>query len=63
MPSLEYYQLAEAFFKFEKVAKKYHFYEDEINRMERSLYEMNVAPEYDPKDIIDNLGSGKDESI
>lgn len=41
IPSLQYVVLARAFYDFAAVARQYHFYDDEIKRMEASLFEMS----------------------
>lgn len=58
MPSLAYYSLAEAFFKFQRIAEKERFYLDEVHRMAESLKEMNPVPELDPKEVADSMKGG-----
>lgn len=58
MPSLDYYSLAEAFFRFKKVAAKYNFYPEEIYRMEQSIKEMNPLQE-DPELITKQMRGAK----
>ena len=41
IPALQYALFAEVFWKFASMARQYHFYDDEINRMEASLFEMS----------------------
>ena len=63
MPSLDYYNLAEAFFRFKKAAEKYDFYSDEIKRMDQSLREMNPLKN-DPELVTKHMGGAKNyESI
>lgn len=58
MPSLEYYNLAEAFFRFKNAAKKYNFYTEEIDRMEQSIREMDPLQD-DPEQITKHMGGAK----
>lgn len=58
MPSLEYYSLAEAFFRFKKIAERYNFYTEEIERMEKSIREMDPLQD-DPEQIIKQMGGAK----
>jgi len=63
MPSLEYYDLAEAFFRFKNAAQKHNFYLDEIERMEKSIREMDPLQD-DPELITKHMrGAKKYESI
>ena len=41
IPALQYALFAEAFWKFASMARQYHFYEEEVARMERSLRDMD----------------------
>lgn len=41
IPSLQYVLFAEAFQKFAALARQYHFYEEEVARMERSMLDMD----------------------
>ena len=41
IPALQYTLFAEAFWKFASMARQYHFYEEEVARMEKSVLEMN----------------------
>nr|WP_304101119.1 hypothetical protein [Mitsuokella multacida] len=41
IPTLQYVFFAEAFQKFAALARQYHFYEEEIARMETSVFEMS----------------------
>lgn len=40
MSSLEWYELVEKFYSFKRIALRYNFYTNEIERMEKSLEEM-----------------------
>lgn len=41
IPSLQYALFAEAFWKFASMARQYHFYDEEVAHMEKSVLEMN----------------------
>lgn len=41
IPALQYVLFAEAFQKFAALARQYHFYEEEVARMEQSMLDMN----------------------
>ena len=41
IPALQYALFAEAFWKFSSMARQYHFYDEEVARMEKSVLEMN----------------------
>ena len=41
IPALQYALFAEAFWKFTSMARQYHFYDEEVARMEKSVLEMN----------------------
>ncbi|NMD99894.1 hypothetical protein HF878_10605 [Selenomonas bovis] len=41
IPSLQYVLFSEAFWKFASLAKQYHFYDEEVARMEKSVLEMD----------------------
>lgn len=41
IPALQYTLFAEAFWKFASMARQYHFYDEEVARMEKSVLEMN----------------------
>ena len=41
IPALQYALFAEAFWKFASMARQYHFYEEEVARMERSMLDMD----------------------
>lgn len=41
IPSLQWHLFYNVFEKFASMARQYHFYDDEINRMEASLFEMS----------------------
>lgn len=41
IPALQYVLFAEAFQKFAALARQYHFYDEEVARMEASLFEMS----------------------
>lgn len=58
MPSLEYYNLAEAFFRFKNAAEKCGFYTEEIDRMEQSIREMDPLQD-DPEKITKHMGGAK----
>lgn len=45
IPSLQYILFSEAFYKFAAMARQYHFYEEEISRMEKTIIEMNPYPQ------------------
>lgn len=44
IPALQWHVLYDAFAVFAALARQYHFYEDEVNRMEASLFEMSSYP-------------------
>lgn len=44
IPALQYVLFAEAFQKFAALARQYHFYEDEVARMEASVFKMSPYP-------------------
>ena len=58
MANLAYYNLAEAFLKFKRVAEKEGFYLDEIRRMDESIKEMNPVPDTSPEEIIKDMKGG-----
>lgn len=41
IPALQYALFAEAFWKFASMARQYHFYEEEVARMEKSVLDMD----------------------
>lgn len=41
IPALQYALFAEAFWKFAAIARQYHFYDEEVERMEKSVFEMD----------------------
>lgn len=41
IPPFQYTHFADAFWRFSSLAKQYHFYDDEVVRMEKSVLEMN----------------------
>ena len=41
IPALQYALFAEAFWKFASMARQYHFYDEEVAGMEKSVLEMN----------------------
>lgn len=43
-PALQYALFAEAFQKFASMARQYHFYEEEVARMEKSVLDMDPYP-------------------
>lgn len=49
IPALQYTLFAEAFWKFASMARQYHFYDEEVARMEKSVLEMNP---YQRKDDV-----------
>lgn len=40
IPSLQYVVLVRAFYDFAAIARQYHFFDDEVNRMEGSILAM-----------------------
>ena len=44
IPSLQWHVHYDAFAEFAALARQYHFYEDEVNKMEASLFEMSPYP-------------------
>lgn len=58
MSSLEYYNLAEAFFRFKKAAEKCNFYPDEIKLMDQSLREMDPLKD-DPELVVKYMRGAK----
>ena len=44
IPALQYTLFAEAFWKFASMARQYHFYEEEVARMECSMLDMDLYP-------------------
>lgn len=49
IPAIQYTLFAEAFWKFASMARQYHFYEEEVARMEKSVLEMDP---YQRKDDV-----------
>ena len=49
IPALQYTLFAEAFWKFASMARQYHFYDEEVARMEKSVLEMSP---YQRKDDV-----------
>lgn len=45
IPALQYVLFAAAFQKFAALARQYHFYEEEVARMEQSMLGMNPFPQ------------------
>lgn len=41
IPSLQWHVLYDAFAVFAALARQYHFYEDDVAKMEASLFEMS----------------------
>lgn len=41
IPALQYVLFSETFQKFAALARRYHFYEDDVAKMEVSLFEMS----------------------
>lgn len=41
IPTLQWHVLYDAFAVFAALARQYHFYDDEVNMMEASLFEMS----------------------
>lgn len=44
IPTLQWHVLYDAFTVFVALARQYHFYEDEVDKMEASLFEMSPYP-------------------
>lgn len=44
IPALEWHLFFEAFETFAAMARQYHFYEDDVAKMEASLFEMSPYP-------------------
>lgn len=44
IPALQYVLFSEAFWKFASMARQYHFYDAEVERMEKSVLEMDPFP-------------------
>lgn len=44
IPSMQWHLFYRAFAAFASMARQYHFYEAEISRMEKSLFEMSPYP-------------------
>lgn len=44
IPTLQWHVLYKAFAEFAALARQYHFYEDEVSKMESSLFEMSPYP-------------------
>ena len=51
IPALQYVLFSEAFWKFASMARQYHFYDEEVARMEQSMLDMNPFP-YQRKDDV-----------
>lgn len=49
IPALQYVLFAEAFQEFASLAKQYHFYDEEVARMKKSVLEMDP---YQRKDDV-----------
>ena len=49
IPALQYILFVEAFQEFASLAKQYHFYDEEVARMEKSVLEMDP---YQRKDDV-----------
>ena len=49
IPALQFVLFAEAFQEFASLAKQYHFYDEEVARMEKSVLEMDP---YQRKDDV-----------
>ena len=45
IPALQYVLFAEAFQKVAVLARQYHFYDEEVARMEQSMLDMNPFPQ------------------
>lgn len=41
IPALEWHLFFEAFEAFAAMARKYHFYDDEVGKMEASIFQMS----------------------
>lgn len=44
IPALQYALFAEAFWRFAALARQYHFYDEEVARMEQSMLDMDPYP-------------------
>lgn len=44
IPTLQYTPFADAFWNFASLAKQYHFYDEEVARMEQAILDMNPFP-------------------
>lgn len=44
IPTLQWHVLYDAFAVFAALARQYHFYEDDVAKMEASLFEMSPYP-------------------
>lgn len=44
IPALQYVLFSEVFWKFASMARQYHFYDEEVARMEQSMMDMNPFP-------------------
>lgn len=51
IPALQYALFAEAFWKFASMARQYHFYDEEVARMEQSMLDMNPFPHQRKDDV------------
>lgn len=44
IPTLQWHILYDAFAAFAAMARQYHFYEEDVEKMEASLFEMSPYP-------------------
>ncbi|WP_154620011.1 hypothetical protein [Selenomonas montiformis] len=44
IPALQYALFADAFWRFSSLAKQYHFYDEEVARMEQALLDIDPFP-------------------
>lgn len=51
IPPLQYTHFADAFWRFSSLAKQYHFYDEEVARMEQSMLDMNPFPRQRKDDV------------
>lgn len=51
IPALQYALFADAFWRFSSLAKRYHFYDEEVARMEQAMLDMNPFPRQRKDDV------------
>ena len=51
IPTLQYTPFADAFWNFASLAKQYHFYDEEVARMEQAMLGMNPFPRQRKDDV------------